>query len=91
MFEIYGDNYIIDFDVLENHSLIREHISQGDSKIRRDKVNSVKVEIINILLNRIIFSEVIDEKLGFRGSDGSVGFKIAFNTLLNYKIIKPYE
>ena len=91
MFEIYGKNYIIDFDALEEHTLIKESIVQGDSKISRNKINTVKTDVIDNLLNKVIFSESIDEKIGFKGSDVTVGFVLALNTLIKYKIIKPNE
>jgi len=51
----------------------------------------IKFDLIKILLE-VLLNEVnyVDEKMGLSSNEISVSFKLAFNTLLNYKIINRY-
>ena len=53
------------------------------------KINIIKYELVKLMLDVVLTeNDDIDEKLGLSsGSDLSLPFKLAFNTLLNKKII----
>jgi hypothetical protein len=56
------------------------------------KINVIKFEMVKMMLD-VIFSEVEegDDKLGLKNaSKMSVPFKLAFNSLLNKKLINQY-
>jgi hypothetical protein len=57
------------------------------------KINVIKYELVKLLLDVILSEDTeIDEKLGLKSSSNStsVPFKIAFNSLLNKKLINHY-
>lgn len=92
MITIWGENYYIDMDAIETIVDTYNEESLNQSGVTEQRINVIKYEIIKMMLD-VIFSEVEigDEKLGLKSSNGlSVPFKLAFNTLLNKKIIKKY-
>lgn len=92
MIDIFGKMYYIDFDVIESYidieSIEDETSTSGSTEV---KINVVKYELIKLMLD-VIFSEMEtgDNKLGLKNSEISVPFRIAFNSLLNKKIINHY-
>jgi len=98
MFNILGENYYIDIDEIEKYidmsGLDIEEVEfsslSGTSEMR---VNIIKYELIKMMLDVVLSEDVeIDEKLGLKSSSSSISipFKIAFNSLLNKKIINHY-
>lgn len=94
MLTILNENYFIDLDKIEEYLDISEPQSvedenSGTSEIR---VNVVKFELVKMLLETVLMEqEMPDEKLGLRGaSTTSIPFKLAFNSLLNKKLINKY-
>ena len=101
MLEIFGKNYYIDVDEMieqcrPDYPPIKEEKVQS-KKIKRSQndddnnglsLNIFKFETFKACVERI-FSEYepIDEKLGAL-SENSLSFKIAFNTLIRYDILK---
>jgi hypothetical protein len=84
MFTIFNENYYIDIDrVVEECEL---EPSTGETQI-----HLIKYETVKFMLETIM-SEVenVDENLGMKASGLSPQFKLAFNTLLNKKIINKY-
>ena len=97
MLNVLGETYYIDFDEVEkyidmsddNHTEIETDIS-GTSEM---KVNIIKYEMIKMMLETILSEDLeVDEKLGMKNSSNgiSIPFKIAFNSLLNKKLINHY-
>jgi len=97
MLEVLGESYYIDFGELEN--II--NIPKTEKKIEIDKedgildeegqhISIVKYETIKMMLEVVLTErEEMDENLGIHNSKNlSLPFKIAFNTLLRYGIIK---
>jgi len=95
MLEVLGERYYIDFGSLE------KIINIPKSEIKIDKegdiidedgqqISIVKYETIKMMLEVILTEqEEMDENLGIHNSKNlSLPFKIAFNTLLRYSIIK---
>jgi hypothetical protein len=99
MISVLGENYYIDLDQLEQYLEIVEVSNEvvntsGETTIDSEtKVNLVKLEFIKMLLNTILTEEDdgIDEKLGMKSANKTtIPFRLAFNSLLNKKIITYY-
>jgi hypothetical protein len=92
MISVLGENYYIDLDVIEKYldmsdSEPIEPVS-GSTEMR---INIIKFEMVKMLLETVLsesFGE--DEKLGMKNSATSIPFRIAFNSLLNKKLINHY-
>jgi len=90
MINILGQNYYIDLDVVEKYLEIEEVTEvSGDTE---SKVNLIKFELVKLLLETVLSEgDEEDERLGFKNSSKtSIPFKLAFNTLLNKKLINYY-
>jgi hypothetical protein len=81
MITILGENYYVDLDKLDDELQIET--PSGETQI-----HLVKYEVVKMMLDTIL-TEVdnIDENMGFKSSELTIPFKIAFNTLLFKKII----
>ncbi len=86
MLKILNENYYLDLDQLDNYVNIGS--SSGESE---NHISVVKYEMIKTMIEVVLSeSDEIDETLGPKSSDLSLPFKLAFNTLLNKKIINKY-
>ena len=56
------------------------------------KINIIKFEMVKMLLDTVLTEQdIVDEKLGMKSSSNtSIPFRIAFNSLLNKKLINHY-
>lgn len=102
MLEFLGENYYVDFDMLENHvNIPKIENEKEDTQKKEDTTNMedkylqhisvVKFETIKMMLEVVLTErEEVDDNLGIRGSSRtlSIPFKFAFNTLLKHGIIK---
>jgi hypothetical protein len=89
MLDIFGESYYIDLKKIEEFVELKSNIDdeeQIDTQVNLIKFDTVKM-LLEVLLNEV---DDGDEKMGFRSNDLSVSFKLAFNTLLNYKILNKY-
>lgn len=86
MLKILGENYYIDIDAIDNYVSLSQPNENGENHI-----SFVKFEMVKTMVD-IIVSEVepVDEILGEKSNEITIPFKIAFNTLLNKKIINKY-
>lgn len=92
MIQLLGENYFIDLDEIERYVDTESSPSTETSGTTQQQVNLIKYELVKLMLD-VIFSEndFGDEKLGLKGQNNtSVPFKLAFNTLLNKKLINRY-
>ena len=66
-----------------------ENEFSGETEV---KINMLKFELVKLLLDTVLTEhEVIDEQLGIKSSSNtSIPFRIAFNSLLNKKLINHY-
>lgn len=94
MIPVLGENYYIDLDKIENYLDMGEEenkldSSSGTSEVR---INIIKFELVKMLLDTVLTEqEIMDEKLGMKAnSNTSIPFRIAFNSLLNKKLINHY-
>jgi hypothetical protein len=93
MVNVLGENYFIDLDAVEDYLDMSLEPSVENSGVTETKVNLIKFEMVKMLLEVILSEDVeMDDKLGIKSSNSStsIPFKIAFNTLLNKKLINYY-
>lgn len=92
MLKVLNENYFVDLDALEQYLDISEVSSEASSGFTEMKVNIVKFEIVKMLMEVVLSeNEDMDDKLGLKSTSNlSVPFKIAFNSLLNKKLINHY-
>jgi hypothetical protein len=92
MLKILGDHYYVDLDVVEKYVDMTEVLPIEPTGSTDTKINIIKYELVKLMLDVVLTeNDDIDEKLGLSsGSDLSLPFKLAFNTLLNKKIINKY-
>lgn len=86
MIEIFGENYYIDIDRVQEIITIPE-LNTGNTE---QNISLVKFELLKTMIDVIMTeNEEIDTNLGIKGLKGlSLPFKLAFNTLLFHKIIR---
>lgn len=94
MIKVLGENYFIDLDKVETYLDMSddENLEQlsGTSEMR---INVIKFELVKLLLETVLTEqEPMEDKLGLSSSKNntSIPFKLAFNTLLNKKLINHY-
>jgi hypothetical protein len=93
MIKVLGENYYIDLDVIEQYLDMSNDASPEDlSGTTEMKINIIKFEMVKMLLDTVLTEQdVVDEKLGMKSSSNtSIPFRIAFNSLLNKKLINHY-
>lgn len=93
MINVLGENYFIDLDEIEQYLDMSDESNPepltGTTEMR---INIIKFEMVKMLLETILSeNEIMDDKLGMKSSTNtSVPFKLAFNSLLNKKLINHY-
>jgi hypothetical protein len=94
MIQIFGENYFIDLDEIENYLDMNQTDDSEDSEsgVTETKINIIKFEMVKMLLDTILNEqEIVDEKLGMKSNaQVSIPFRLAFNSLLNKKLINHY-
>jgi hypothetical protein len=93
MQKVFGENYFIDLDAIEKYLDMTEVNPVNLSGETEAKINLIKFELVKLLLEVVLSEDIeIDDKLGMKGSSSntSVPFKLAFNSLLNKKLINFY-
>jgi len=93
MINVLGENYYVDLDEIESYIDMTDELpveqTSGTTEMR---INIIKFEMVKMLMEVILSeNEEMDEKLGIKsGSKTSIPFRIAFNSLLNKKLINHY-
>jgi hypothetical protein len=93
MINVLGENYYIDLDVVEQYLDMSDKVTpetlSGETEM---KINVIKFEMVKMLLETVLTEQdIVDEKLGLKSSSNtSIPFRIAFNSLLNKKLINHY-
>jgi hypothetical protein len=91
MLPIFNENYFVDFDRIEQYIDMKDFNDQTTSGETEQKINVIKFEMVKLMLDVIMTeNESHDEKLGLKNADTSIPFRLAFNSLLNKKLIKHY-
>jgi hypothetical protein len=91
MLKIMGDHYFIDLDAIEKY--VDMTVQNVDTTGKTETaINIIKYETVKLMLDVILTeSDDADDKLGLASANNlSLPFKLAFNTLLNKKIINKY-
>ena len=93
MIKVLNENYFIDLDEIEKYLDMGESEPSTENGQVEIKINVIKFELVKLLLDVVLSEDSeIDDKLGIKNSSNStsVPFKIAFNSLLNKKLINHY-
>jgi hypothetical protein len=93
MIKVLGENYYVDLDEIENYlDMTDDSTTEPISGGTETKINIIKFEMVKMMLDTVLTEqEDLDEKLGMKGaSNTSIPFRIAFNSLLNKKLINHY-
>lgn len=94
MIQVLGENYFIDLDEIENYLDMSQSDDSEDSEsgVTETKINIIKFEMVKMLLDTVLNEqEIVDEKLGMKSNaQVSIPFRLAFNSLLNKKLINHY-
>ena len=90
MIKVLGENYFVDLDEIEKYLDIPSDLTTDISGETR--INIIKFEMVKMMLETVLTEQVeLDDTLGLKGTSGtSIPFKIAFNSLLNKKLINHY-
>jgi hypothetical protein len=85
MFKIFGENYYLDMDKIDNFINFGPQSGGTEQQISIPKYELVKT-MIEVLLTE---QDESDELLGSKASNGvSLPFKIAFNTLQRHNLLQ---
>lgn len=89
MLKILGEHYYLDLDKIDEYIQIKQEPSSGDTE--GTHISIVKYETIKLMLDVIMDDgDDVDETLAGKGSEITIPFKLAFNTLLNKKLLNKY-
>lgn len=94
--DIMGTKMVVDLDeLMDIVKLDSEELTTNNEGVDKAPqydyaINAAKYEMIRLFLDVLLSTnEEIDEKMGYRSLDNlSFPFKLSFNTLIEYKIIK---
>lgn len=90
MLKILGDHYYLDLDAIDEYIQIKNTNSLS-GETEGNHISIVKYETIKLMLEVLMDeNEQIDEALGGKSSEITIPFKLAFNTLLNKKLLNKY-
>jgi len=91
MLKIIGEHYFIDLDAIEKYVDMTVHNTELTGKTET-AINIIKYETVKLMLDVVLTeTDDSDDKLGLASANNlSLPFKLAFNTLLNKKIINKY-
>lgn len=93
MIKVLNENYYFDLDEIERYiDMSSDSTDEEFSGTTDMKINVVKYEMVKFLMDTILTEhEDIDEKLGMKSATNtSIPFRLAFNSLLNKKLINHY-
>jgi hypothetical protein len=93
MLEIWNENYFIDLDEIEKYLELEEPNELNATGDTETKINLIKFELVKLLLDVVLSEQMdMDEGLGLKKNTNtmSIPFKLAFNSLLNKKLINHY-
>jgi hypothetical protein len=93
MIKVLGENYYIDLDRVEEYlDMSDQYPEDSTSGDTETKINIIKFEMVKLLMDTVLTEhQEIDEQLGMKSSSNtSIPFRLAFNSLLNKKLINHY-
>ena len=86
MLKVLNEHYYLDIDKLEECVNIEKLTTTAETQVNLVRYEMYKT-MVEILMTE---SEEVDETLGTKSTSLSIPFKLAFNTLINKKIINKY-
>ena len=92
IFVHWGGN-IVDLDKVEEYlDMSNQYPDDETSGNTETRINIIKFEMVKMLMDTVLTEhEEIDEQLGIKSSSNtSIPFRLAFNSLLNKKLINHY-
>ena len=93
MIEVLGEHYYFDLDEVEKYlDMSDDLLESGNTFSQETRINIIKFEMVKMLMDTVLTeNEDTDEKLGSKSSaTTSIPFRLAFNSLLNKKLINYY-
>jgi len=90
MIEILGETYYLDLTALDALVEIKKDVKEEESEDEGQQFSLIKYDILKIMIEVVMSErEEVDNNLGIiKTEELSLPFKLAFNTLLKYNIIK---
>jgi hypothetical protein len=93
MIKFLNENYFVDLDEVERYlDMSDSPSSEPTTGATEMRINVIKFELVKMLLEVVLSeNDDIDDKLGIKSaSQTTIPFKLAFNSLLNKKLINHY-
>jgi hypothetical protein len=100
MIEVLGENYYIDLDEIEKYIDMSDKFGDEEDKSEDSspvsssemKINIVKFELVKMLIDVILSEEenYDDNLIKKSKTTSTIPFRLAFNSLLNKKLINHY-
>jgi hypothetical protein len=92
MINVLGENYFIDLDEIEKYLDMTDELTvETTSGLTEMKINIIKFEMVKLMLETVLSeNDDMDDKIGVKSTQTSIPFRIAFNSLLNKKLINHY-
>jgi hypothetical protein len=89
MLKILGEHYYLDLEKIEEFTNVTP--SESFTGVSENHISVVKYDIIKLLIEILMSeNEQIDETLGIKSKEVTIPFKLAFNSLINKKLINKY-
>ena len=92
MINVLGEVYYVDLDLVEEYIGIPNGTDTMSGDTSEVKINIIKFDLVKMMLDTVLSEhDELDETLGMKqSSNTSIPFRIAFNSLLNKKLINHY-
>ena len=93
MIKFLNENYFVDLDEVERYlDMSDSPSSEPTTGATEMRINVIKFELVKMLLDVVLSeNDDIDDKLGIKSAaQTTIPFKLAFNSLLNKKLINHY-
>jgi hypothetical protein len=89
MLKILGEHYYLDLDKIEEFTNVPP--SENFTGVSENHISVVKYDMVKLLIEILMTeNEQIDETLGMKNNEVTIPFKLAFNSLINKKLINKY-
>lgn len=97
MIKVLGEHYYFDLDKIEEYLDMSDKSNEkstdeNELSLSETKINIIKFEMVKMLMDTVLTeNEDTDETLGSKSSSNTtIPFRLAFNSLLNKKLINYY-
>jgi len=90
MLKILNEHYYLDLDAIEKYTTAKP--PKDYTGATENHISVVKYDMVKLLTDVLLTeAEEVDETLGMKSSGSlSIPFKIAFNSLMNKKLLNKY-